>query len=154
MGNLASGEVFITPYEGRDSLTEGEWPIYDEQSGETIVCDVKSNVIRSVAGKESYALGLRRAIEENPERGNVAELGIGVNKEAVKRGVIIEDEKMKDSVHLAFGSGYTDSGSIISTDWHKDIVYHKHSEITVTVTLLYKDGSKEVLVKDCVLQVS
>ena len=49
----------------------------------------------------------------------VAELGIGTNDEAILSGVILEDEKLYGTVHVAFGTN-TSFGGTNKADCHYD----------------------------------
>ena len=53
------------------------------------------------------------------ENGVVAELGIGTNDEATLSGVILEDEKLYGTVHVAFGTN-TSFGGTNKADCHYD----------------------------------
>ena len=49
---------------------------------------------------------------ENPLARNLAELGIGTNDKARVTGVILEDEKIYGTVHIALGSNDTFGGTV------------------------------------------
>ena len=56
---------------------------------------------------------------EQPENGTIAELGIGTNEAAKLCGIILEDEKLYGTVHIAFGTN-TSFGGITKADCHLD----------------------------------
>ena len=66
---------------------------------------------------------------------NIAELGIGTNDKAKLSGLILEDEKVKGTVHIALGNNVTMGGSV-NVPIHLDGVIKKPT--------LYFDG-KEVM---------
>ena len=49
----------------------------------------------------------------------IGELGIGTNEAAVLNGVILEDEKVYGTVHIAFGTN-TSFGGVNKADCHMD----------------------------------
>ena len=51
--------------------------------------------------------------------GTIAELGIGTNEAAKLCGIILEDEKLYGTVHIAFGTN-TSFGGITKADCHLD----------------------------------
>jgi leucyl aminopeptidase (aminopeptidase T) len=62
-------------------------------------------------GREADAL---RALLEPHGRDarNVAEFGIGTNDRAILTGVILEDEKVMGTIHIAFGDNKSMGGSV------------------------------------------
>lgn len=61
------------------------------------------------------------------------ELGIGTNKAAILNGIILEDEKVYGTVHIAFGTN-TSFGGTNKADCHMDGIILKPT--------LYLDGRK------------
>jgi leucyl aminopeptidase (aminopeptidase T) len=105
-GNLPAGEAYIAP---------------DEQAGRgTIVFDLSvassgalehpitirfedGRAVRIEGGREADVLAA--TLDMGGETGRViAELGIGTNPGATITGLILEDEKVEGTVHLAFGT--------------------------------------------------
>ncbi|KLV27524.1 aminopeptidase [Niallia circulans] len=110
-GNLPSGEAYIAPVEGT--------------AAGTIVVD------GSVAGIGKLSTPLKLKIEEgrlveaegeegeqllkilgNGEGRMLAEFGIGTNDKARITGVVLEDEKVYGTIHIAFGSNDTFGGTV------------------------------------------
>ena len=117
-GNLPSGEGYIAPLE-------------DGVNGETIVdgsmvgigkldsplhFTIKDGKIVSITGEKSEMLDVLLANDRNR---TVAELGIGTNEAAILNGVILEDEKVYGTVHVAFGTN-TSFGGVNKADCHMD----------------------------------
>jgi leucyl aminopeptidase (aminopeptidase T) len=109
-GNLPSGESYIAPIENSSNgkvLVDGsmvgigllETPILF-----TIVDGKIVNIEGNYSGKLDVLL-------ENPFNSTLGELGIGTNKAARLTGVILEDEKIYGTVHVAFGTNTSFGGS-------------------------------------------
>ncbi|HEY0089540.1 MAG TPA: aminopeptidase [Candidatus Lokiarchaeia archaeon] len=74
---------------------------------------------------------------------NIAELGIGCNPKITKAiGYILTDEKIKGSVHLAFGDNKQMGGTSIS-QMHWDFV----TVPKVNITVEYLDGTKKIVME-------
>ena len=57
---------------------------------------------------------------------NVAEFGIGLNPKAKVTGNVLEDEKARDTAHIAFGNNKS-FGGIVSCQCHLDFVFFNPS---------------------------
>lgn len=154
--NLPSGESFQVPYEGErkgdPSRTEGEIPVND--NGDVIVFRVENNRIVDVAGKTTQAASFKTYFEEDPIRGNIAELALGCNPKAVVWGNVLEDEKA--GFHWAYGRSEHLGGTIGPEQFkspahivHEDIVYAKDSPIQVASLLLVSaEGKTRQIIRD------
>lgn len=156
--NLPSGEAFITPYEGENSeigpsKTGGFIPVQEEK--EIIVLKVDKNKIVEVLGEGPAAKRKRRFFFLDKGRRNIAELGLGCNDKAIVTGNPIEDEKA--GFHWAYGLSDHLGGVIGVNDFedpqnavHSDIVYAPENPIKISsLILIYPDGSKEEIMKEC-----
>lgn len=119
-GNLPSGEAYIAPLEGE---AEGEIEINGSIAGIGLVYEPV--ILKIAAGRLVHASGevgkkLMDILGEGDGR-LLAELGIGTNHAARVTGNILEDEKAKNTIHVAFGSNHT-FGGVIKTDVHIDCV--------------------------------
>lgn len=143
--NLPSGETFIVPYEGEQqgvpSRTAGELPW--QEFGELVVFQVEANRIVGVSGQGLGSERFRRVFEEDPARGNVAEVAFGCNPNAVVTGNVLEDEKA--GFHWAFGRSDHLGGRVgvaafrsPQTVVHQDLVYAAGNPITVAEAVLRK----------------
>lgn len=83
-----------------------------------------------ITGEGSEKLGILLANEHNSTLG---ELGIGTNMAAILNGIILEDEKVYGTVHIAFGTN-TSFGGTNKADCHMDGIILKPT--------LYLDGRK------------
>lgn len=105
VGNLPSGEAYMTPYEGeRDmepSLTQGTLPVQFDDG--LVVYEIRQNKAVAVFGDNPAACRERVLIESEPAYANIAELGLGVLADFGVQpiGELLLDEKL--GLHIAFG---------------------------------------------------
>lgn len=130
MSNLPAGELFVAP-----ASANGRVVIDGAMGGlglldEPIVIEVENGNAVSFSGKRADELEtmIDRA---GPDARNVAELGIGINPAARLIGVILEDEKVGGTVHMALGDNSTFGGNV-SVDLHLDGI--------ITSPKVYVDG--------------
>lgn len=117
-GNLPSGEAYIAPLEDG---SEGEMIVDGSMVGigkldsplHMVISDGK---LRSVTGEKSENLDV---LLKNETNGTLCELGIGTNEAAVLNGIILEDEKVYGTVHIAFGTN-TSFGGVNKAECHMD----------------------------------
>jgi leucyl aminopeptidase (aminopeptidase T) len=116
-GNLPAGEVYVAPVEGTG---EGVVVIDASLSGgiglleEPVVVRVEKGRAVSIEGGRE-AGKLRRILESvgRSEAFNFpAEFGVGCNPAARVVGIVLEDEKVHGTVHLAFGDNSTFGGNV------------------------------------------
>ena len=69
---------------------------------------------------------------------NMAEFGIGTNPKARITGTILEDEKVKGTAHIAFGTNASFGGKI-QTSIHLDYVFDKPT-ITIDGREIVREG--------------
>lgn len=117
-GNLPSGEAYIAPLE-EDS--EGEMLIDGSMVGigkldSPLHMVISGGKLRSVTGEHSEKLDV---LLKNEVNGTLCELGIGTNEAAILNGVILEDEKVYGTVHIAFGTN-TSFGGVNKAECHMD----------------------------------
>lgn len=117
-GNLPSGEAYIAPLED-DS--EGEMIVDGSMVGigkldSPLHMVISGGKLRSVTGEKSENLDV---LLKNETNGTLCELGIGTNEAAVLNGIILEDEKVYGTVHIAFGTN-TSFGGVNKAECHMD----------------------------------
>jgi leucyl aminopeptidase (aminopeptidase T) len=118
-GNLPMGEGFIAPVSGEGLLVAssiGPLGISDEPA----VLTVRDGHVVSAEG----GLGPEwlKLLEAHGERGrNLAELGVGTNDRAQLTGLVLEDEKILGTVHVAFGAS-AGIGGTVAVPIHLDVV--------------------------------
>ena len=154
--NLPSGETFEVPYEGeRDgerSLTAGNLPVREEDG--TAVFRVAANRVVGVTGDPAAAGRWARYFDEDPVRGNIAEVAFGCNDLARVTGNVLEDEKA--GFHWAFGRSDHLGGTVgiaafrsPETVVHQDIVYAAGSPIEIArADLVADDGARTTVIRD------
>ena len=113
-GNLPTGEAYLAPVEGQSS---GVVVVDGSMAGIGLV----SQAIRIVV-EDGYATDITGGAQAEQLVGllephgrdarNVAEFGIGTNDRAELTGVILEDEKVMGTIHVAFGDNKSMGGSI------------------------------------------
>ena len=117
-GNLPSGEAYIAPLEDG---ADGEMIIDGSMVGlgklsSPLKVTLKGGKLIKIEGEGSEKLGVLTANERNA---TIAELGIGTNEAAILCGIILEDEKLLGTVHIAFGTN-TSFGGVNKADIHMD----------------------------------
>lgn len=133
-GNLPSGEAYIAPLENGSN---GEMIIDGSMVGigklsTPLHVTVKDGKLRSIEGTGSERLSV---LLENEANATLGELGIGTNEAAILSGVILEDEKVYGTVHIAFGTN-TSFGGVNKAECHMDGIILKPT--------LYLDGKKVI----------
>jgi len=138
--NLPAGEVYCVPRES-SSETRGTWPVYSPEDGNVVLLKVEGNKIIDVPGDSRKAVGMRRAIEKDPNCANVAEMSFGLNDAARSGEDVSVIEKEKAGPHIAWGMSIH-LGGTVTAGQHNDEVYTNDTPVTVTVHAVYeRDGS-------------
>ncbi len=118
-GNLPCGEGFIAPLSGEGRLVASSLgPL--GVGAEPATLTVENGLVQRAEG----GLGPRwiELLEAHGEAGrNVAELGVGTNDRARLTGLVLEDEKILGTAHVAFGAS-AGIGGTISVPIHLDVV--------------------------------
>jgi leucyl aminopeptidase (aminopeptidase T) len=106
-GNLPAGEGYIAPVEtegGGRIVFDGSfasWGVLEEP----VVVELEDGRAVRASGGRGAAEWLLETLDAGGENGRfVAELGIGTNPAAAIVGLILEDEKVEGTIHLAFGT--------------------------------------------------
>jgi aminopeptidase len=113
-GNLPTGEAYLAPIEGQSN---GVVVVDGSMAGvglvrEPIHITVESGYATAIDGGEEAAR-LRALLEPHGHDAyTVAEFGIGTNDRAILTGVILEDEKVMGTIHIAFGDNKSMGGSV------------------------------------------
>lgn len=122
-GNFPSGEAYIAPLEdqARGSIAiDGSMVGVGTLASPLIITMEQGQLVAIEGADESGPYRDRLDILfEKPENGTIAELGIGTNECAKLCGIILEDEKLYGTVHVAFGTN-TSFGGITKADCHYD----------------------------------
>ena len=143
-GNLPSGEAYIAPVEG---TANGQILIDGSIAG---IGKLQSPVLlsiengRIVEGQGEEGAKLLEILGETDGR-LLGEFGIGTNNKARITGVVLEDEKVYGTIHLAFGSNNTFGGTI-SAGVHIDGVV-KQPDVYIDEVMLMKKGEFKIVMQ-------
>lgn len=114
-GNLPTGETFAAPLEGK---TDGVFVVDGSMAGIGIIGEkpIKIEVEKGYATKITGGPQARKLVKMLEKYGkkarNIAEFGVGTNDKAKLSGMILEDEKVMGTVHIALGNNITMGGSV------------------------------------------
>jgi aminopeptidase len=113
-GNLPTGESYLAPVEGTSQgivVVDGSMAQVGMVT-EPIKIVVKDGYATEITGG-AEAKHLRELLEPHGKDAyTVAEFGIGTNDKAILTGLIIEDEKVMGTIHIAFGDNKSMGGSV------------------------------------------
>ncbi len=133
-GNLPAGETSVSPTEGTANGVITINSMEDYAKPGTYVVIKKGNAVYISDNKCKLAKTFKTVLNAT----NLAELGIGVNPTAKIIGNILQDEKVKGTCHLAFGSNLSYRGKIYSP-FHLDAILLKPT-IWLDNKLFMKEG--------------
>jgi aminopeptidase len=142
--NLPGGEVFISPV---DSTVNGD--VYFDLPVNFMGRDIKGArlsfrngaAVKSSAEEGSDTLEKMLAVDQGASR--VGELGIGMNRGINKfTKNILFDEKMGDTIHMAVGHSFPESGGTNESAIHIDMIKSMKEDGAVYFdgVPIYKDG--------------
>ncbi len=144
-GNLPSGEAYLMPQEGK---AEGILVVDGSMAGVGLITDepiritVEKGKATKIDGGKEAAL-LEEMVERiGPLARNIAEFGVGTNDMAQVTGKILEDEKVKGTIHVALGNNIS-MGGTVNVPFHVDGVVLNPTVLVDDVVLL-KDGKLQV----------
>jgi leucyl aminopeptidase (aminopeptidase T) len=113
-GNLPTGEAYLAPLEGQSN---GIVVVDGSMAGVGVTTEPIRIVVRDgyateiTGGREATRLSELLEVHGRDAR-NVAEFGIGTNDRAQLTGVILEDEKVMGTIHIAFGDNKSMGGTV------------------------------------------
>lgn len=136
-GNLPSGEAYIAPLEG---TANGETLIDGSMVGvgkltKPLHATIAEGKLVKLEGKDADQL---QVLFDNDLNASLGELGFGTNKNARLCGIILEDEKVYGTVHVAFGTN-TSFGGTIKANCHLDGIILK-PDLYLDDQLIIKQG--------------
>jgi aminopeptidase len=140
-GNLPTGEAFLAPIEG---TTNGVFVVDGSMAGLGLIknAGIKIEVEKGFATKITggkLASQLKKQLDSVGKMArNIAEFGIGTNDSAKLSGILLEDEKVMGTVHIALGNNISMGGSV-NVPLHLDGVIKKPT-VYMDKKLLMKDG--------------
>jgi len=113
-GNLPAGEAYMAPLEGSGNgkiVIDGSFPLAGILA-QPLVMTVKDGNVTDVSGH-----ACARELEEiflryKKQARNIAEFGVGTLETARITGNVLEDEKVKGTVHIAIGDNASMGGTV------------------------------------------
>jgi len=140
-GNLPTGETFLAPVEGTSNgvfVVDGSMAGLGLIKNANIKIEVKDGYATKISGG-ILAKKLKNMLDKvGKEARNIAEFGIGTNDSAKLSGVLLEDEKVMGTIHIALGNNVSMGGSV-NVPIHLDGVVKKPT-VWMDGKLLMKDG--------------
>jgi len=139
-GNLPSGEVYLAPWEGR---TQGKIVIDGSMAGigmitQPVTIDIINGYAENIYGGPQAQQIADLLDMSGREARAVAEFGIGTNYKAILTGMILEDEKVFGTIHIAFGNNIS-MGGCIAVSSHYDALI-KEPDVYFDNELIMKNG--------------
>lgn len=139
-GNLPTGEAYLAPLEGESQgivVVDGSMASVG-MVREPIRIMVKDGYATDITGG-TEAKRLIELLEPHGKDGrNVAEFGIGTNDKAILTGLILEDEKVMGTIHIAFGDNKSMGGSVRVASHLDGLI--KEPTVWFDETMIMKDG--------------
>ncbi|MCX6173853.1 MAG: aminopeptidase [Ignavibacteriales bacterium] len=126
-GNLPTGEAYIAPLEGKTNgvfYVDGSMASIGVIKGKPIRIEVKDGYAVNVSGG-NQAKKLDTTLNKYDQLArNIAEFGIGTNYKAKLSGILLEDEKVMGTIHIALGDNKS-MGGLVNVPIHLDGVVKK-----------------------------
>ena len=136
-GNLPAGEAYIAPVEGTaEGLVVVDGSMVGALRGRVTIKVEGGKAVR-IWGKHTDKL-VRMLGKAGEKAHNLAEFGIGTNPKARLRGIVLEDEKVMGTCHIALGDNSTFGGKV-RAGIHIDGIFLKPT-IKLDGKNLMKDG--------------
>jgi aminopeptidase len=114
-GNLPTGETFLAPVEG---TSNGTFVVDGSMAGLGLIkragikIEVKDGYTDKIIGG-ALAHKLKKMLDSVGKNArNIAEFGIGTNDSAKLSGILLEDEKVMGTVHIALGNNISMGGNV------------------------------------------
>ena len=140
-GNLPTGETFLAPIEGTSNgvfVVDGSMAGLGLIKNAKIKIEVENGYATKITGGV-LAKKLKLMLDKvGKEARNIAEFGIGTNDSAKLSGILLEDEKVMGTIHIAVGNNVSMGGSV-NVPIHLDGVVKKPT-VWMDGKLLMKDG--------------
>ncbi len=140
-GNLPTGETFLAPVEGTANgifVTDGSFAGLGLIKNTNISIKVKNGFATDIIGGAPAKKLIQMLDKVGKDARNIAEFGIGTNDSAKLSGVLLEDEKVMGTIHIALGNNVSMGGSV-NVPIHLDGVIKKPT-VWMDRKMLMKDG--------------
>ncbi len=135
-GNLPTGETYVAPVEGTANgvfIVDGSMAGLGLMKDANIRIEVKDGYAVKISGSEAAKRLDAMLKTAGKDAYNIAEFGIGTNGSAKLSGVLLEDEKVLGTIHIALGNNKSMGGSV-NVPVHVDGLVKKPT--------VYLDGKK------------
>jgi leucyl aminopeptidase (aminopeptidase T) len=112
--NLPAGEAYLAPLEGK---AEGMLVVDGSMAGigllhRPLIIEISKGYATKISGGPE-ASALKRLLKPFGKPGhNIAELGVGTNYKAKVTGLVLEDEKVLGTIHIALGDNMSMGGKV------------------------------------------
>ena len=140
-GNLPTGEAFLAPVEGSSNgifVVDGSMAGLGLIKNANIKIEDENGYATKISGG-TLAKKLKVMLDKvGKDARNIAEFGIGTNDSAKLSGVLLEDEKVMGTIHIALGNNVSMGGSV-NVPIHLDGVVKKPT-VWMDSKLIMKDG--------------
>jgi leucyl aminopeptidase (aminopeptidase T) len=113
-GNLPTGEAYLAPLEGQSNgvvVVDGSMAGVGMMS-EPLRIVVENGYATDISGGPEAQTLIALLEPHGRDARTVAEFGIGTNDKAILTGIILEDEKVMGTIHIAFGDNKSMGGSV------------------------------------------
>ena len=113
-GNLPTGEAYLAPVEGQSEgvvVVDGSMAMVGVVKT-PIRIQVRKGYAEDISGGEEAQRLIGLLEPHGRDARTVAEFGIGTNDKAILLGVLLEDEKVMGTIHIAFGDNKSMGGSV------------------------------------------
>ncbi len=140
-GNLPTGETFLAPVEG---TSNGVFVVDGSMAGLGLIknANIRIEVEKGFAEKISGGALAKKLNGQLNKVGrqarSIAEFGIGTNDSAKLSGVLLEDEKVMGTIHIALGNNVS-MGGTVNVPLHLDGVIKKPT-VYLDEKVIMKDG--------------
>jgi leucyl aminopeptidase (aminopeptidase T) len=114
-GNLPTGEAYIAPLEGRSNgvfYVDGSMAGIGVIDGKPIRIEVIDGYAERISGGKQAKQLVKMLDKVGRLARNIAEFGIGTNDKAKLSGVLLEDEKVMGTIHIALGDNKSMGGNV------------------------------------------
>jgi aminopeptidase len=113
-GNLPTGEAYLAPLEGMSNgvvVVDGSFAMIGKVRTPIRII-VRDGYATEISGGEEADRFINLIEPHGKDARTVAEFGIGTNDKAILSGLILEDEKVMGTIHIAFGDNKSMGGSV------------------------------------------
>jgi leucyl aminopeptidase (aminopeptidase T) len=141
-GNLPTGETFLAPVEGTAEgvfIVDGSFAGVGLMENSDIKLTVKGGVVTDIEGGENAKQLAEILAKVGGDAYNIAEFGVGTNESAQLSGLILEDEKVMGTIHIAVGDNMGFGGNV-KVPLHLDGVV-KSPDVYLDGELIMKKGN-------------